>query len=81
MPNYHRLVAWIEPKGGRWAAAFISEGSRWLRAPAMRLFSSVRDARSWVGQEAAALGGIPVSWVNQPDEAPQQRQVALSDAV
>jgi hypothetical protein len=47
----------------------------------MRLFSSVRDARSWVGQEAAALGGIPVSWVNQPDEAPQQRQVALSDAV
>ena len=66
----HRLVGWIEPKDGHWAAAFISEATRWLRAPAIRLFSSVHEARGWVEREAAALGGIPVAWVNQPNVAP-----------
>jgi hypothetical protein len=67
----HRLVAWIEPKDGHWAAASISEATRWLRAPAIRHFSSVHEARGWVEQEAAALGGIPVAWVNQPNDLRQ----------
>jgi hypothetical protein len=54
----HRLVAWIEPKDGHWAAAFISDATRWLRAPALRLFSSVHEARGWVEREGAALGGM-----------------------
>jgi hypothetical protein len=65
----HRLVAWIEPKDGHWAAAIISEATRWLRAPAIRLFSSVHEAHGWIEQEAAALGGVPVAWVDQPRHA------------
>jgi hypothetical protein len=65
--NRHRVVAWIELKDGHCEAAFISEATRWLRAPAVHLFSSVREARGWVEQEAAALGGVPIAWVDQSD--------------
>jgi hypothetical protein len=34
-----------------------------------RLFTSAHDARGWVEQEAAALGGVPIAWVNQPRHA------------
>jgi hypothetical protein len=60
------LVAWIEPKDGHYVAAFVSAKTRWLRDPATRLFSAVEEARRWVGQEAAALGGVPVVWERQP---------------
>jgi hypothetical protein len=61
------LVAWIEPKGSHYLAAFVSEKARWFRYPATRLFSAIEEARRWVEQEAAALGGIPVVWESQPD--------------
>ena len=76
MSDPHRLVAWVEPKDGSWAVAFISEATRWLRAPAVRLFSSVCEARDWVEHEAAVLGGIPIAWVDQADGASRQRQAA-----
>ena len=60
------LVAWIEPKDGHYVAAFVSAKTRWLRDPATRLFSAVEEARRWVEQQAAALGGVPVVWENQP---------------
>ena len=60
------LVAWIEPKGSHFMAAFISAKTRCFRDPATRLFSAVEDARRWVEQQAAALGGVPVVWENQP---------------
>jgi hypothetical protein len=60
------LVAWIEPKGSHFVAAFVSARTRWLRDPATRLFSAVEEARGWVEQEAAALGGVPVVWESQP---------------
>ena len=62
MPNRRTLVAWIEPKGDHYTAAFVSEKTRWLREPATRVFGAAHDARSWVEQEAAALGGVPVVW-------------------
>jgi hypothetical protein len=62
------LVAWIEPKDGRCAAAFVSEATRGLRAPATQLFSSIREARGWVQREPAALdGGVPVVSVDQSE--------------
>jgi hypothetical protein len=64
MPNRLNLVAWIEPQGDRYIAAFVSEKTRWLRAPATRLFRAAQEARSWVEQEAAALGGVPIVWVD-----------------
>ena len=67
MPHGHGFVAWIEPKEGHCAAAFVSGATRGLRAPATRHFRSIREACRWVEQEAAALGGIPVAWVDQPD--------------
>jgi hypothetical protein len=60
------LVAWIEPKGSHYVAAFVSAKTRWFRDPATRLFSAVEEARHWVEQEAAALGGAPVVWESQP---------------
>jgi hypothetical protein len=88
MSNGHHVIAWIELKNGHWAAAFISKATRRLRAPAVRLFSSIREARGWVEQEAAALGGVPIAWVDQPQGASCQRHagkgevlaVALDDA-
>src|SRR5215469_4369662 len=62
----HGLVAWIEPKGSHYVAAFVSAQTRWFRDPATRLFSAVEEARRWVEQEAAALGGVPVIW-SQPN--------------
>jgi hypothetical protein len=76
MSDPHSLVAWIEPKDGNWAAAFISEATKRLRAPAIRLFSSIREARGWVEHEAAVLGGVPIAWVDQADGASRQRQAA-----
>jgi hypothetical protein len=60
------FVAWIEPKGSNFMAAFISAKTRWFRDPATGLFSAVEEARRWVEQQAAALGGVPVVWENQP---------------
>jgi hypothetical protein len=60
------LVAWIEPKGGHFMVAFVSAKTRWFRDPATRLFSAVEEARHWVEQEAAGLGGVPVLWESQP---------------
>jgi hypothetical protein len=60
------LVGWIEPKGSRYAAAFVSAKTRWFRDPAIRLFSALEEARRWVEHEAAALGGVPVLWESQP---------------
>jgi len=56
------LVAWIEPKGSHYVAAFVSAKTRSLRDPATRLFSTVEEGRRWVEQEATALGGVPVAW-------------------
>jgi hypothetical protein len=67
MSHRHGFVAWIEPKDGHYAAAFVSGVTRGLRAPATRLFRSNCEARGWVEQEAAALGGVPVAWVDEPD--------------
>jgi hypothetical protein len=61
------LVAWIEPKGSHFMVAFVSAKTRWFRDPATRLFSAVEEARRWVEQQAAALGGVPVVWENRPD--------------
>ena len=63
------LVAWIEPKGSHYVAAFVSVKTRWFRDPATRLFSAVEEARRWVEQEAAALGGVPVIWRVNPTPA------------
>ena len=60
------LVAWIEPQGSHYVAAYVSAKTRWLRDPATRLFSAAQEARRWVEQEAAALGGVPIVWENQP---------------
>jgi hypothetical protein len=60
------LVAWIEPKGSHYMAAFVSGRTRWFRDPATRLFSAVEEARRWVEQEGAALGGVSVVWESQP---------------
>jgi hypothetical protein len=62
----HGPIAWIEPKGSHFVAAFASAKTRWFRDPATRLFSAVEEARRWVEQEAAALGGVPVVWESQP---------------
>jgi hypothetical protein len=60
------LVAWIEPKGSHYVAAFVSAKTRWFRDPATRLFRALEEARRWVEHEAAALGGVPVLWESQP---------------
>jgi hypothetical protein len=60
------LVAWIEPNGSHYVAAFVSVKTRWFRDPATRLFGAVEEARGWVEQEAAALGGVPIVWESQP---------------
>jgi hypothetical protein len=57
-----RLVAWIEPKGSHFMVAFVSTTNRWSRDPATRLCTTVEEARRWIEQEAAALGGVPVVW-------------------
>jgi hypothetical protein len=62
----HGLVAWIEPKGSHYMAAFVSAKTRWFRDPATRFFSAAEEARRWVEQEAAALGGARVVWESQP---------------
>jgi len=74
MSKGHQVIAWTEFKDGRCEAAFISEITRWMRAPAVRLFSSIREARDWVEQEAAALGGVPIAWVDKPDAARKERR-------
>jgi hypothetical protein len=81
MPHRHGLVAWIEPKVGRCSAAFVSGATDGLRAPATRHFGSVREARGWVEQEAAALGGVPIAWVDRPDGASQQRHAGRGDVL
>ena len=60
------LVAWIECKGSQYVAAFVSARTRWFRDPATALFNAVEEARHWVEQEAAALGGVPIIWESQP---------------
>jgi hypothetical protein len=60
------LVAWIEDQGSYYVAAFVSTRTRWLRDPATAIFGAVEEARRWVEQEAAALGGVPVVWESQP---------------
>ena len=62
----HGLVAWIEPDGSHYVAAFVSAKTRWFRDPATRRFSGVEEARRWVEEEAAALGDVPVIWESQP---------------
>jgi hypothetical protein len=69
MPHRQGFVAWVEPKEGHCAAALVSWATMGLRAPATRLCKSVHEARSWVEQEAAALGGVPIAWVDQPRHA------------
>jgi hypothetical protein len=69
MPHRHGLVAWVEPEESHCAAAFVSRATRGLRPPATRLFKSVPEARGWVEQEAAALGGVPIAWVDRPRHA------------
>lgn len=67
MPNHDRLIAWVEPKGEReCVAAFVSSATRSSRAPAIQRCFSVDEAKSWVEDQAAALGGIPVDWMDQP---------------
>jgi hypothetical protein len=65
-----KIRAWIEhhcPNRGV-LAAFIGmpgEGDMPLqRLPATRLFASLDEARRWVDDEARALGGVPVEWVD-----------------
>ena len=64
MLNGHRLIAWIEPGEGHCLARFVAEAAKSLRAPATRRFSAPSEARGWVECEAAALGGVPVVWVD-----------------
>jgi hypothetical protein len=59
------LVAWIEPKGSHFMVAFVSSKTRWFRDPATRLVTTLEEARRWLEQEAAALGGVPVVWESQ----------------
>jgi hypothetical protein len=69
MAYSHGFVGWIEPKEDHCAAAFVSGATRGLRAPATGRFSSVGEARKWVEQEAAAVGGVPIVWADQPRHA------------
>jgi hypothetical protein len=76
MPYSHGFVAWIEPKEDHCAAAFVSGATRELRAPATGLFSSVDEAHRWVEQEAAAVGGVPIAWLDQPRHAGRGESLA-----
>jgi hypothetical protein len=50
------LVAWIEPQGSHYVAAYVSAKTRWLRDPATRLFSAAQEARRWVGARGSRVG-------------------------
>jgi hypothetical protein len=63
-----RIRAWIEARRGSGVvAAFVGVPARsevpLPRAPAMRTFATLAEARRWVACEARALGGVPVEWV------------------
>jgi hypothetical protein len=73
------IVAWIEPSDSHHMAAFVSAMTRWFRDPATRLFRTVEEARRWVEQEAAALGGVPVVWEGQPSTS--QRLTTEADCL
>jgi hypothetical protein len=73
------LVAWIEPNGSHYMAAFVSAKTRWFCDPAIQLFRAVEEARRWVEQEAAAVGGVPVLWESQPSAS--QRPTMEADCL
>ncbi len=62
MPSDDQLLAWIELRGGDYLASFVAESAAKLRAPAMRLFNSLDEARQWVMKEADAVHA-PVRWI------------------
>ena len=67
MPTNDRLVAWIEPRGqDEFVAAFVSAAMRPRRLPATQVCPSLTEARHWVEDQATALGGVPVDWVERP---------------
>jgi hypothetical protein len=59
-----QLLAWIEPKGCRYTAAFVATAAI-RRQPATRDYSTAAEARQWVEHEAAILR-VPVHWANRP---------------
>jgi hypothetical protein len=74
MPTFSRLHAWTEPREeGQFLAAYVIEtsatgdgggaiGAASSRAPTTCLCSSRREAKTWIEQEAHALG-LPVEWM------------------
>jgi hypothetical protein len=66
MPENNKLLAWIEPHADdAYRAAFVGKAAADHRMPAMRLCSSIDDARKWVEEEAAAID-VPVEWLSKP---------------
>jgi hypothetical protein len=61
MPH-HRLVAWIEPKGDHYTAAFVTAAAK-HRLPATRDCAAVEEAKAWVEEEAAALR-VSIIWTD-----------------
>ena len=55
MPWDERLLAWIEPRGGGYLAAFVAKAELERRAPAIQQFRSQDEARQWVLKEAEAV--------------------------
>jgi hypothetical protein len=64
MPKGNRVLAWVEPRCGKYLAAFVGGGAAG-RQPATQACPSPEAAREWVEAEAAALN-VPVEWL--PDQ-------------
>ena len=64
------LVAWIEPQGSHYVAAYVSAKTRWLRDPATRLFSAAQEARrvGWSKRQPR--------WVAFPSSGKTSRRLA-----
>jgi hypothetical protein len=67
MPSSRKLLAWIDPQtGDRVTAAFVASAMASKRSPVTRRCASQDEARQWVEREAAALGDVPVEWIDRP---------------
>jgi hypothetical protein len=73
MPAGAKLLAWVETRDDHdFIAAFVAASAS-RRQPATRRCRFRDEARQWVEEEAAALGGVAIEW---SDQAPWSASVA-----